>query len=166
MDGYLIFMIIMIVAPVVLLLLAFFLLWLDDKIDPCGDGLLLTAVVTFCLMLLVGGIGIPISASMYHNAKSEYIKHMVNIVSLDRGTGVYGQFTLGSGTVEDKAVYYYYYQVRENTYKLSKLYANECYIVETDEYQPSIYKIKEKGQLDPYYNIYVPFGTIVISYAA
>ena len=166
MDGYLIFMIIMIAAPVVLLLLTFFLLWLDDKIDHCGDGFISAAAVTFCLMWIVGGIGIPISASVYHDAKSEYIKHMVNIVSLDRGTGVYGRFTLGSGIVEDRAVYYYYYQPRENTYKLGKLYANECYIVQTDEYQPSIYKIKEKGQLDHYYNIYVPFGTIVENFAA
>lgn len=165
MDGYLIWMIIMIATPIVLFLLTVFLLWLDDKVDA-GDGLVCAAAVTFALMFLIGGIGIPISATMYHDSKIEYTKHMVNIISLDRETGVYGRFTLGSGTVSDRAVYYYYYQVKENTYKLDKLYANECYIVETDEYQPSIYKIKEKGQLNYYYNIYVPFGTIVISYAA
>lgn len=129
----------------------------------------------FCLCIGVLGsifsflgciVFIPTTISNYIEAKKEYASLVVNIVSLDRDTGVYGRFCLGTGTVEDKPIYYYYYKVKENTYKLGKINCKECFIVETEEYQPSIWKIKEYTRVDYYYNIYVPFGTVIVSYSA
>lgn len=126
--------------------------------------------IVFSTMCFFGCfMGFMISMVMtanYNKSKQEWTHHVVDILSLDRDTGVYGRFTMGSGTVEDKPVYYYYYQVRENTYKLGKVNCNDCYLIETDERTPSIWEVKEKGKLEPYYNVYVPFGTVVVSYVA
>ena len=101
-------------------------------------------------------------AASYHTLVNE-------IVSLDRDSVVEGHFTIGCGTVETKPVYYYYYKVKENTYTLGSLKSENqaIYIVETDSYVPSIYKVKE-ANVEPnryYYNIYVPFGTVVVNYS-
>lgn len=101
-------------------------------------------------------------AASYHTLVNE-------IVSLDRDSVVEGRFTIGCGTVETKPVYYYYYKVKENTYTLGSLKSENqaIYIVETDSYVPSIYKVKESN-VEPnkyYYNIYVPFGTVVVNYS-
>ena len=93
------------------------------------------------------------------------------IASLDRETGVYGRFRIGYGTVSDRPVYYYYREVGENTYTLNSLAADSShtiYLVETDQIDPSIYKCKSEFT-DPknyYYNIYVPFGTVLERYSA
>lgn len=93
------------------------------------------------------------------------------IASLDRDTGVYGRFRIGYGTVSERPVYYYYREVGENTYTLNSLAADgshTIYLVETDQIDPSIYRCKSEFT-DPknyYYNIYVPFGTVLERYSA
>jgi len=101
--------------------------------------------------------------------KAEYHTLVNEIVSLDRDSVTNGHFCLGCGYIETKPVYYYYYKVAENTYTLGSLKKenNGIYIVETNSYAPSIYKVKE-ANVDPdryYYNIYVPFGTVVVNYS-
>lgn len=105
-----------------------------------------------------------ISIGAYDNLQKEYNVCIAKIVSLERDNLVSGRFCLGSGVIEEKEYYFYYVQVKENTYKLNKLECANAYIVETDQYEPSIYKIKVKGELE-YQNIYVPFGTMVVKYS-
>lgn len=83
------------------------------------------------------------------------------IYFLDRGTEVSGSFTLGSGSIEENVVYYFYIET-DRGFQLKSLTAGyeEIYLVEDDTVTPRVNKIKNKGE-DPYYVIYVPEGTIV-----
>lgn len=129
----------------------------------------------FALLVTIGasvGLGFIIHGHIDWDKKykADYHDLVCEIVSLERDTAINGHFCLGCGYVSSNPVYYYYEEVKENTYTLGSLQAtgNPIYIVETDSYVPSIYKVKE-ANVDPdkyYYNIYVPFGTVVISYSA
>lgn len=48
--------------------------------------------------------------------------------------------------------------------KLGKIDSVNTYVIETNEYVPSIYKVKEYHTLNSYYNLYVPYGTIITTY--
>lgn len=93
---------------------------------------------------------------------SEYTETVYEeIYSLDRGTEVSGSFTLGSGSVEENIVYYFYVET-DRGFQLKSVSAdyNEIYLIEDDGVTPHLDKIKQKGEY-PYYAIYVPEGTIV-----
>ena len=93
---------------------------------------------------------------------SEYTETVYEkIYSLDRGTEVSGGFTLGSGSVEENIVYYFYVET-DRGFQLKSVSAGyeEIYLDEDDMVTPHIDKIKTKGE-GPYYVIYVPEGTIV-----
>lgn len=122
-------------------------------------------IACFCAVLgFLGLISSPIAIASYVSLEQVYTKCVANIVSLERDGVVSGRFCLGSGTIEDKQYYFYYTEIKSNTYKLGKIECDDSYIVETDQYEPSIYEIKEKGK-PKYYNVYVPFGTMVVSYS-
>lgn len=101
----------------------------------------------------------PIFLKDYLYDIEEYNVLVANILSIKQDNGVYGHFALGSGTVQDVQYYFYYYNTDKGI-KLGKVKSDESYIIETDEYEPSVYKIKEKWE-DAYFNIYVPYDTVV-----
>lgn len=90
--------------------------------------------------------------------------HIVDIMSISRGSSVEGHFTLGSGTIEETSYYFYYYETDKGI-KLGKVEANDTYIVETDEFIPSIYEVKEANTFSTYNTLYVPFGTVMTVYS-
>lgn len=90
--------------------------------------------------------------------------HIVDIMSISRGSSVEGHFTLGSGTIEETSYYFYYYETDKGV-KLGKIEADNTYIVETDEFIPSIYEVKEANTFSTYNTLYVPFGTIMTVYS-
>lgn len=93
---------------------------------------------------------------------SEYTETVYEeIYSLDRGTEVSGSFTLGTGSIDENIVYYFYVET-DRGFQLKSLTVGyeEIYLDEDDMVTPHIDKIKTKGE-DPYYVIYVPEGTIV-----
>lgn len=97
----------------------------------------------------------------YYN--SSYVKHKTNIMSISREGVVEGHFSLGCGTIKDVQYYFYYYETTKGVL-LGKVESEESYIIETSEYVPSIYEVKEKHTLNIYNKIYVPIGTIVTTY--
>ena len=100
---------------------------------------------------------------LYPMYNREYTKHVADIMSVSRGSGVEGSFTLGCGTVKDVQYYFYYYETDKGV-KLGKIESDKTYVVETDKYTPSLYEIKELHTFNEYYNLYVPYNTIVTTY--
>lgn len=131
----------------------------NDLLDYDGQGWLIVGIV-FGLVALVSTI---VFSSEYPFYVSSYEKHVVDIMSISRGDGVTGSFCLGSGTVKDVQYYFYYYNT-ERGILLGKVECDKSYIVEDDQYRPSIYEIKEPNRLDLYYRVYVPTGTIITTY--
>lgn len=89
--------------------------------------------------------------------------HIVDIMSISRGSSVEGHFTLGSGTIEETSYYFYYYETDKGI-KLGKVEADDTYIVETSEFIPSIYEVKEANTFSTYNILYVPIGTVMTVY--
>lgn len=110
-------------------------------------------------------ISLILACCKYPEYNAEYISKVADIVSISRDSEVSGHFTLGCGYIKETQYYFYYYPTDKGI-KLGKVDADASYIVETDEYTPSIYKVKEYGTFneDIYYNVYVPFGTVVTTY--
>ena len=90
--------------------------------------------------------------------------HIVDIMSINRGSSVEGHFSLGSGTIEETSYYFYYYETDKGI-KLGKVEADDTYIIETHEFIPSIYEVKEANTFSTYNNLYVPVGTVMTVYS-
>lgn len=99
--------------------------------------------------------------------KSSYEIKMCEIISLERESSVYGRFTLGSGVIQEKSYYFYYYKIDANVYKLGRIECDKSYIIECNN-TPAIYKVKEENvdRQCYHFEIYVPYNTIVVSYTA
>lgn len=131
----------------------------SDSWDFEGEGWVISGSVIGIFALIstiIVGANYPIYLSSYE-------RHVTDIMSVSRGDGVTGSFCLGSGTVKDVQYYFYYYSTEKGVL-LGKVECDKSYIVETDQYVPSIYEIKEPNRLDSYYRVYVPTGTIVTTY--
>lgn len=124
-----------------------------------GLGWLVFGIVIGCVALM----STIVASANYPVYLSSYEKHVTDIMSVSRGDGVTGGFCLGSGTVKDVQYYFYYYST-EKGILLGKVECGKSYIVENDQYRPSIYEIKEPNRLDSYYRVYVPTGTIITTY--
>ena len=109
------------------------------------------------VLTIIGIINYPI-----YQAPSS--THVVDIMSISRGSSVEGHFALGSGTIEEESYYFYYYET-ERGIKLGKVPADNTYIIETDEFVPSIYEVKEANTFFTYNNLYVPIGTVMTVYS-
>lgn len=100
----------------------------------------------------------------------EFEKRDVYINSINRGSEMNGNFFLGSGSIDTKQYYFYYYKSTYG-YKLSKIEAYNTYIVETNDMKPQIVKTYKDyddgfislkdGNVSIRNIIYVPKNTIV-----
>ena len=79
------------------------------------------------------------------NGVEEYNILIANILSIKQDNSVNGHFILGTGSIQDVQYYFYYYNTDKGI-KLDKVKSDKSYIIETDEYEPSIYKVKETGK--------------------
>ena len=131
----------------------------NDLLDYDGQGWFILGIV-LGFIALASTIALGIQYPVY---LSSYEKHVVDIMSISRGDGVTGSFCLGSGTVKDVQYYFYYYNT-ERGVSLGKVECDKSYIVENDQYNPSIYEIKEPNKNASYYRVYVPTGTIITTY--
>ena len=117
---------------------------------------------TFFLPLMFGAIFSGAFGLLYFSTIKTYEKCIANeIVSIEKDNTTSGVFILGSGNIESKTYYFYYVRVNENTYKLDKVDASRTYVIEDDMKTPSVYEVKECGELFSDYYICVPEGTIV-----
>lgn len=99
----------------------------------------------------------------YPKYVESYEKHVVNILSVSRGSSVKGHFVLGSGIVSEKSYYFYYYETDKGI-KLGKVETDDTYVIETTEWTPSLYEMKESNTFDVYNTLYVPVGTVMTNF--
>ena len=133
--------------------------WSSYDEEDASLGMTMSSIFgVFALVLTIVGICHYI---MYQTPSST---HIVDIMSISRGSSVEGHFALGSGTIEEESYYFYYYET-EKGIKLGKVPADNTYIIETDEFVPSIYEVKEANTFSTYNNLYVPIGTVMTVYS-
>ena len=131
--------------------------WSCDKEDA-GIGMIMAGIFgTFALALTIVG------ACYYPKYQTPSKTHITDIMSISRGSSVEGHFVLGTGAIEETNYYFYYYEADKGI-KLGKVSADKTYIVETDEFVPSIYEIKEANTFLTYNTLYVPVGTVMTVY--
>lgn len=133
--------------------------WSSYDEEDASLGMTMSSIFgVFVLALTIVGI---CHYPMYQTPSST---HVVDIMSISRGSSVEGHFALGSGTIEEESYYFYYYET-EKGIKLGKVPADNTYIIETDEFVPSIYEVKEANTFSTYNNLYVPIGTVMTVYS-
>ena len=91
-----------------------------------------------------------------------YENKIYDILSLSINSEVDGNFILGSGHIEEKQYYYFYYKTEYGAV-LEKENIEYTYIIETNDIEPSLWHVKYKG-LNWKTIIYVPENTITVSY--
>lgn len=132
--------------------------WGYDQ-DDASIGMTMSSIFgVFVLVLTIIGI------CHYPIYQTPSLTHVVDIMSISRGSSVEGHFALGSGTIEEESYYFYYYET-EKGIKLGKVPADNTYIVETNEFVPSIYEVKEANTFFTYNTLYVPIGTVMTVYS-
>lgn len=127
------------------------------------------------LGLLIGGvIGTAIAFAL--PAKTEIVKTTYNLEALQDNNSVKGSFFLGSGQIEGKMKYVFYYE-RDGFYKLEQADYEEVKVKYSDE-KPKAERFNRKNVKDAFINnfaidcncyqeyiIYVPKGTIKQNYS-
>ncbi|MDD3773109.1 MAG: hypothetical protein PHC38_10710 [Weeksellaceae bacterium] len=125
--------------------------------------------------ILIGGI-IGTAVAFALPAKTEIVKTTYNLEALQDNNSVKGSFFLGSGQIEGKMKYVFYYE-NEGYYKLEQADYNEVKVKYSDE-KPKAERFKRKNVKDAFINnfaidfncyqeyiIYVPKGTIKQNYS-
>ena len=124
--------------------------------------------------LLGGLIGLVIAFAL--PAKTEIVKTTYNLEALQDNNSVKGSFFLGSGQIEGKMKYVFYYE-NEGYYKLEQADYSEVKVKYSDE-KPKAERFNRKNVKDAFINnfaidcncyqeyiIYVPKGTIKQNYS-
>ena len=127
------------------------------------------------LGLLIGGvIGTAIAFAL--PVKTEIVKTTYNLEALQDNNSVKGSFFLGSGQIEGKMKYVFYYE-RDGFYKMEQADYEEVKVKYSDE-KPKAERFNRKNVKDAFINnfaidcnsyqeyiIYVPKGTIKQNYS-
>ena len=124
--------------------------WKEVLWTACG-----VLCIPLALSCLFSSIVTPVMSQEYNRCVTE-------IISISRESNVEGSFFIGSGSVREVNYYFYYYETDKGI-KLGKTPADETYIVETNDFTPSLYDIKEKWH-KAYYTLYVPENTVVTTF--
>ena len=124
---------------------------------------------------LVGGL-IGLLIALVLPAKTEIVKTTYNLEALQDNNSVNGSFFLGSGQIDGKMKYVFYYE-NEGYYKLEQADYNEVKVKYSDE-TPKAERFNRKNVKDAFINnfaidcnyyqeyiIYVPKGTIKQNYS-
>ena len=127
----------------------------------CLGWLITSSVITVgCIVTtIIGAVGLG------ERYRASYNNYKYNIVSLERDSSIEGRFCLGSGYIEGSQYYYFYTETSKGLH-LEKLSHKYTFLVETDEYTPSVYDWKEPNCWNHYFTIYCPVGTIVKEFHA
>ena len=125
--------------------------------------------------ILIGGI-IGTFVAFALPAKTEIVTTTYNLEALEDNNSVKGSFFLGSGQIEGKMKYVFYYE-RDGFYKLEQANYEEVKVKYSDE-KPKAKRFNRKNVKDAFINnfaidcncyqeyiIYVPKGTIKQNYS-
>ena len=134
-----------------------------EKVDP--DGVAAVSVIS-----LAGIAGLVVTSCWMTNIvkcmKQGTTKtFLYEIMSVDVDKDMQGTFFLGCGRVKNEDYYCYYYNT-ERGITQGKVKTSETYLIETNETNPGLYKVREKGMSthEFYYQIHIPVGTVKVSY--
>ena len=132
-------------------------------------------ILVSILAILIGGI-IGTSVAFALPAKTEIVKTNYNLEALQDNNSVKGSFFLGSGQIDGKMKYVFYYE-NEGYYKLEQADYSEVKVKYSDE-KPKAERFNRKNVKDAFMNnfaidcncyqeyiIYVPKGTIKQNYS-
>ena len=130
----------------------------------------LFAVFIFAILfMIVGNLMFSIPQSWVSWDNTPIVSQQ--LYSLSTETGVSGQFFLGSGTLKNTAVYYYYQPNSDGTYSLENQDASSCVIRETagtpelKQFRPTTLFILFAGMPShDKYEFDIPQGSILNSY--
>jgi len=144
-----------------------------DGFDYIED-IILYFIIGMFGALLGGLIGLLIAFAL--PAKTEIVKTTYNLEALQDNNSVKGSFFLGSGQIEGKMKYVFYYE-NDGYYKLEQADYNEVKVKYSDE-KPKAERFNRKNVKDAFINnfaidcnsyqeyiIYVPKGTIKQNYS-
>ena len=131
-------------------------------------------VVSIPAILIGGIIGTAVAFALL--AKTEIVKTTYNLEALQDNNSVKGSFYLGSGQIDGKMKYVFYYE-NDGYYKLEQADYNEVKVKYSDE-KPKAERFNRKYIKDAFINnfaidcncyqeyiIYVPKGTIKQNYS-
>ena len=131
-------------------------------------------IVSFLALFIGATLGTVIAFAL--PAKTEIVKTTYNLEALQDNNSVKGSFFLGSGQIEGKMKYVFYYE-RDGFYKLEQADYEEVKVKYSDE-KPKAERFNRKNVKDAFINnfaidcncyqeyiIYVPKGTIKQNYS-
>lgn len=137
-------------------------------------------VVIAIFSMAIGAIvGIAISFGVTALIPGEYETKTEtwNLEALqDNGGGVSGSFFLGSGTIDSKMMYVFYYEVGENQYKMGQVEYDDATVkYVADSVTPTVIQYRKEptdafinnftvNYSSPWYDINIPKGTIKSGY--
>ena len=132
-------------------------------------------ILTSISAILIGGI-IGTALAFVLPAKTEIVKTTYNLEALQDNNSVKGSFFLGSGQIEGKMKYVFYYE-RDGFYKLEQADYSKVKVKYSNE-KPKAERFNRKNVKDAFINnfaidcncyqeyiIYVPKGTIKQNYS-
>lgn len=158
-----------IIITVIAIFIACFFEYKEGYYSDFEDYLL----ISFPALLIGAIIGTAVAFAL--PAKTEIVKTTYNLEALQDNNSVKGSFFLGSGQIEGKMKYVFYYE-RDGFYKLEQADYEEVKVKYSDE-KPKAERFNRKNVKDAFINnfaidcncyqeyiIYVPKGTIKQNY--
>lgn len=171
---------------------------IDDKTEDFTSDLMVISFIDFLVLLCAWGVGLAMMRIFSEtlplaNIKTNNTVHtdIVQIASIDLHDKIQGNFTLGSGSIDDTS-YYYYYRKDGDYYTKGKVPDNEktTKLIEDNKNELEIRKITIENSLQSFksnilndlfpfkilkaffynrekstqYILHVPKGTIISSY--
>ena len=122
----------------------------------------------YIIMTVISGIisAILIIFTIFFNCLEEEYNEVLydNIYSV-RGVNseVNGVFFLGTGSV-DESTYYVVFVENEKGLRMEKFNIENTYIVEIEDNNYCVKRVKEKWEFNEYNYIYVPKGTVIVEF--
>jgi len=146
--------------------------WLFDwSLEEFVIGFFVTIVSTVIGFLIALGI-VALIPGVYETKSETYQLEALQ----DNGGGASGSFFLGSGTIDSKMKYVFYYESSENKYKMDQVDYDDATITYIDEYvEPNVIKYTDEltdafinnftvNFRYPLYDINIPKGSIKNGY--
>ena len=99
------------------------------------------------LAMIWGGIVCLLSSFIYSAIQpTQIVETKENIYTLETNIGTEGSFSLGYGSIDGEAYYYYYTKDEDGYYHIEKVKADKCKLKLTDVETPAIIKSVQKPE--------------------
>lgn len=167
----------------VAIIITFLFLWIDKKVNNDRryqriEGWLVFLRFVIVIAALTGLIMVPARVYDYYEGDYEYTRHAYKtskLFSLKSNSELNGSFILGTGVINERSYYYFYYQTADGGMKLDKVGTNDAVLYETTgtphiedwgrfedfyKYDTLVKADAKFWSCDCSYKLYIPKGTI------